>query len=303
MPGNISLISQSGAFGAAALDYMAGNELGVDKFASFGNKIDISEPDMLEYFSHEKETTVILLYAESIEKGSLKSGRTASGARAAVSHTGALAGSDQIYDAAFRQAGVVRAKSMESFFDIAKALAFQPPAAGRMVVVLTDGGGAGVMTVDECESLGIEIKNLPEDLTIKFEEMKRDGTLPSFATNVNPIDLTGSVTSEMFEKSVEVLLEHPQVHGVILIGLHHAPSLREDFVDRVHSVWKKHRKPLVFCDIGETEMARELRRRFEKLGVPSYPSPERAAAAMAGLVQYGVFLSDEKCLEAYLEKH
>jgi len=319
MPGNISLISQSGAFGAAALDYMAGNEFGVDKFASFGNKMDISEPEMLEYFSHEKETKVILLYAESIEKGreflevarrvshekpivALKSGRTASGARAAVSHTGALAGSDKIYDAAFRQAGVIRAKSMESFFDMAKALALQPPAAGRRVVVLTDGGGAGVMTVDECESLGIEITNLPEDLVTKFEEMKRDGTLPSFATNVNPVDLTGSVTSEMFEKSVRVLLDHPQVHGVILIGLHHAPAVREDFVDRVYSVWKISRKPLVFCDIGETEMARELRRRFEKLGVPAYPSPERAAAGMAGLVEYGVFLCHEGRLEAYLEK-
>jgi len=319
MPGNISLISQSGAFGAAALDYMAGNEFGVDKFASFGNKIDIGEPEMLEYFFHQTKTKVILLYAESIQKGrefldvarrvsrekpivALKSGRTASGARAAVSHTGALAGSDLIYDAAFRQAGVVRAKSMEGFFDIAKALALQPPAAGRRVVVLTDGGGAGVMTVDECELLGVEITNLPEDLAAAFEEMKKDGTLPSFATNVNPVDLTGSVTSEMFEKSVEVLLDHPQVDGVILIGLHHAPAVREDFVDRVHGVWKKHRKPLVFCDIGETEMARDLRRRSEKLGVPAYPSPERAAAAMAGLVHYGAFLRDQGCLEAYLDK-
>lgn len=319
MPGYISLVSQSGAFGAAALDYMTGSELGVDKFASFGNKIDIGETEMLEYFLRETKTKVMLLYAESIEKGReflevakrvsrekpivvFKSGRTASGARAALSHTGALAGSDRIYDAAFRQAGVVRARSMEAFFDMAKALALQPPAAGRGIVVLTDAGGPGVMTVDECESLGVEIARLPEDLAAQFEEMKKDGTLPSFATNVNPVDLTGSVTSEMFEKSVEVLLDHPQVHGVIFIGLHHVPAVREDFVDRVHSVWKKHRKPLVYCDIGETEMARELRRRFEKLGVPAYPSPERAAVAMVGLVRYGVFLQEEGCLEAYLQK-
>src|SRR3989304_2473516 len=158
MRGNIAIVTQSGAFGVAALDYLAGRQIGISKFVSFGNKCDVTESEMMHYLLYDKETHAILLYVEDIKHGrefiriakkvtlkkpiiALKAGRSAAGARAAASHTGAIAGSDKIYDAAFMQAGVFRAKDMEEFFDAGKALAMQPPAFGRNIGGLTDAGG------------------------------------------------------------------------------------------------------------------------------------------------------------------
>jgi len=166
MPGDIAIVTQSGAFGVAALDYLAGRQIGVSKFVSFGNKCDVTETEMLHYLLYDNETKAILLYVEDIKSGrefleiarkvaqkkpivALKSGRTDAGARAAASHTGAMAGSDRIYDAVFEQTGVFRAKDMEEFFDAGKALAMQPPATGRNVGVITDAGVPGIMAYDE----------------------------------------------------------------------------------------------------------------------------------------------------------
>ncbi|NIM98644.1 MAG: CoA-binding protein, partial [candidate division Zixibacteria bacterium] len=119
------------------------------------------------------------------------------------------------------------------------------------------------MAVDECESRGIKVKRFSEETIQKFEELKRKGTIPSFATNVNPLDLTGSATSEMFEDGTKIVLDDPEVHGVIVIGLHHVPALQEDFVDRIANLSKAYTKPVVACDIGETEMALYTRSRFD----------------------------------------
>jgi acyl-CoA synthetase (NDP forming) len=168
MAGPIAVVTQSGAFGAAALDYLSGKEMGVSKFVSFGNKADVTASEMLTYLLHDDETKVILFYAESIDKGrefmevakevtakkpivALKVGKTDAGARAAMSHTGSIAGSDRIYSAAFHQTGVLRARDFEDFFDMGKALAFQPPATGNTIAIITDAGGPGIMCVDECD--------------------------------------------------------------------------------------------------------------------------------------------------------
>ncbi|MFQ6087132.1 MAG: acetate--CoA ligase family protein, partial [Candidatus Bathyarchaeia archaeon] len=230
MPGPIAIVTQSGAFGVAALDYLAGRQLGLSKFVSFGNKIDVNESEMLEYLLHDEQTRVILLYAESIEAGrefmnvakrvtrekpivALKSGKTEAGIRAALSHTGAIAGSDRIYDSVFRQVGVLRVKDMEEFFDAGKALAFQPPAAGRNVAIITSAGGPAIMAADECESRGVRVKKFSDETIEKFEDLKKAGKIPSFATNLNPLDLTGSVTSEMFVEGMKILLEDPEIHS------------------------------------------------------------------------------------------
>ncbi|MCW3976609.1 MAG: CoA-binding protein [Candidatus Bathyarchaeota archaeon] len=319
MPGPIAIVTQSGAFGAAALDYLAGRQMGLSKFVSFGNKIDVNEPEMLEYLLHDEQTRVILLYAESIEAGrkfmnvakkvtrkkpivALKTGKSEAGIRAALSHTGAIAGSDRIYDSVFMQAGILRAKDMEEFFDAGKALAFQPPAAGRNVAIITSAGGPAIMAADECESRGVLVKKLSDKTIAKFEALKKAGKIPSFATNFNPVDLTGSVTSEMFVEGMKILLEDPEIHGIIVIGLHHAPALQEDFVDRIASLENCHAKPVVACDIGETEMALYLRFRFDKQGIPAYFSPEDAARAMIALVNYGQNLRKTGSFERYLEK-
>jgi len=319
MPGNIAIVTQSGAFGIAALDYLAGRQIGVSKFVSFGNKLDVNEAEMLHYLLHDEETKVILLYVEDIKSGreflkvakkvtkkkpivALKSGRTKAGARAAASHTGAMAGSDQIYDAVFAQTGILRVKDMEEFFDVGKALTMQPPATGNNVGIITDAGGPGIMAVDECELKGLNVKRFSDKTIQKFEKLKKNGKLPKFATNLNPVDITGSATSEMFEITTEILFEDREIHGIILLGLHHTPALQEDFIDRVAKVASNYEKPIVACDIGETEMALHTRYRFDKLGIPAYFSPEDAARSMNALVKYGLYLKRNRCLESYLEK-
>jgi acyl-CoA synthetase (NDP forming) len=319
MPGNISIVTQSGAFGAAALDYLTGLHTGVSKFVSFGNKIDVDEAEMLRYLYHDDETNVILLYVEDIKSGrkflkaaeeitkkkpvvALKSGRTEAGARAAASHTGAIAGSDKIYSAAFEQTGILRASDMDEFFHAGKALSMQIPAQGKNVGIITDAGGPGIMAADECGLKGLTVKRFSDETVGKFERLKAEGKIPKFATNFNPADITGSGTSGMFELATEILFQDPEIHGIVLLGLHHTPALTEDFVDKVARVARKYEKPIVACDIGETEMALSVRLRFDRFGVPAYSSPEDAARAMNALMRYGVYLKKKGKLEEYIKE-
>ncbi|MGQ9542975.1 MAG: acetate--CoA ligase family protein [Candidatus Bathyarchaeia archaeon] len=319
MQGSIAFVSQSGGFGAAALDYLTGNQIGISKFVSFGNKIDIAEPEILAYLGADERTRAILLYVESIDEGrefmdaakdvtrckpivALKSGRTMAGSRAAASHTGAMSGAGLIYDAAFSQVGVIKSSNMLEFFNVGKALAFQPPARGRNTAIVTDAGGPGVMAADECESRGINVKVFSDETSGRFEKLIEDGVLPPFIQYKNPVDLTGSATSQMFEEAMKIVIADDEVHGVIVIGIHHLPAIQEDFVERVAKVSAKALKPIVACDIGETEMALYIRSKFEKLGIPAYRSPEEAAQAMAALVSYGDYLSRRGCFDDYVER-
>lgn len=318
LPGYISIVSQSGAFGVAALDYLTGKQLGVSKFISFGNKIDVDESEILLYLLKDEKTKIILLYVESINDGrkfmkvaekvtkekpiiALKSGRTKAGARAAASHTAALSGTDEVYEAVFKQVGIIRAKNMEEFFDIGKALVFQPPADGDNIGIITDAGGPGILAVDECELSGISIKRFSEKIYEKLNSLRNNGKIPEFASIENPIDLTGIATSEMFEETAKILFEADEINGIILISLHHVPALQEDFIDKICKLSKNYSKPIVACDIGETEMALHIRARFEKGGIPAYSSPEDAARAMIALVKYGVYLKKKGYLKNYLK--
>jgi len=124
--------------------------------------------------------------------------------------------------------------------------------------------------------------------------------LPKFAAISNPVDLTGSVTDDMFEVAADLMFQDEEIHGIILLGLHHLPALREKYIDSVAQVSSKYSKPIVMCDIGETEMALYTRFRFDKLGAPSYPSPEDAARAMNALARYGGYLKNSNCAEEYI---
>jgi len=317
--GDITIVTQSGAFGVAALDFLTGRQIGISKFVSFGNKCDVTESEMMHYMLYDRETTVILLYVEDIKHGrdflrlakkvtlkkpivALKAGRSAAGARAASSHTGAIAGSDKVYDAAFEKTGVIRARDMEEFFDNGKALSMQPPAKGKSIGILTDAGGPGIMAVDECENNGLKVESFSEDTLQKFQKLKDRGVLPRFAAASNPVDLTGSATDEMFEIAADLMFQAPEVEGIILLGLHHLPSLQEKYIDGVAKVACNYDKPIVMCDIGETEMALYTRFRFDKLGIPSFPSPEDAARAMAALVKYGAYLKKNGCLDEHISE-
>lgn len=317
MPGSIAMITQSGAFGCAALDYLTGRQMGVSKFVSFGNKSDVSESDILNYLMYDAETKVILVYLEDVKDGRdfikiakqvtmkkpvvvIKSGRSNAGARAAASHTGAIAGSDKVYDAVFEQCGVIRAHSMEDFFDIGKALAMQPPASGSNIGILTDAGGPGVMTVDELETQGLTAEHFCKETDEKFDELKKQGQLLAIAATHNPVDLTGSVTDEQFTLSAEIMFQDKYTSGIILLGLHHMPGLQEKYIDDIAKISAKYTKPIVMVDIGETEMALYTRSRFDRLSVPSFSSPEDAARAMKALVWYGEYLKKNCALDKYI---
>ena len=158
------------------------------------------------------------------------------------------------------------------------------------------------MAVDECESNGLSVNRFSEEVLQKFQELKDQGVLPKFAATANPVDLTGSVTDDMYEVAADLMFRDPEVHGIILLGLHHLPALREKYIDGVAEVSSKYSKPIVMCDIGETEMALYTRFRFDKLGIPSYPSPEDAARAMSALVNYGAYLKKCGGAEEYISE-
>jgi len=317
MSGNIAMITQSGAFGSAALDYLAGRKMGVSKFVSFGNKCDASESDILEYLLEDEETHVVLIYLEDIKSGKdflrvakkvslkkpiviIKSGRSEAGARAAASHTGAIAGADKIYDAAFDKTGVIRAKNMNEFFIIGKALVAMKPAVGTNIGILTDAGGPGVMCVDECETVGLTVNKFSDPILEKFEELKENGKILKIAATNNPVDLTGSVIDDQFVVSADLMFQEKAISGIIFLGLHHMPGLQETYITGVAEIASKYDIPIVACDIGETEMALYTRDQFDRLGLPAYSSPEDAAHAMKALLEYGRFLQKNGALDAYI---
>ena len=158
------------------------------------------------------------------------------------------------------------------------------------------------MAVDECESNGLTVNRFSKETLQKFRKLKDQGVLPKFAATSNPVDLTGSVTDDMFEVAADLMFQAPEVNGIILLGLHHLPALREKYIDGVAQISSRYTKPIVMCDIGETEMALYTRSRFDKLGIPSFPSPEDAARAIGALARYGTYLKKEHLAEEYISE-
>ncbi len=227
--GNIGFSSQSGALGLAVLERAAERRLGLSAFVSVGNKADISSNDLLEYWEDDPETDVVLLYLESFGNPrkfarvarrvarqkpivAMKAGRTATGARAASSHTAALAGSEAAVDALFHQAGVLRVDTLEELLDVTGLLAAQPLPHGRNVAVLTNAGGLGILCADACESAGLTLPHLA-DATV--EELR--ASLPAEASLANPVDMLGSAVGETYEQALPPLLHDPGIDAVIVL--------------------------------------------------------------------------------------
>jgi acyl-CoA synthetase (NDP forming) len=308
-PGSISFLTQSGAFGAAALDYMAGHGMGIRGFVSYGNRCDVTEDELLTHYEKDIRTNVILLYVEGLAKGreflsraketskrkpivALKSGKTEAGTRAAVSHTAALAGSEQVYDGAFKQAGIVRAKNVEELFDFGRALALQPPTFTKKVAVITNAGGPGIIAADALEESGLILPRFTDRIMTRFSEYKSKKLLLPVQSGFNPIDLSAEATSDMFALAIETVLADPEIGGLLLITLHHAPTILDDAVDRIAKTVPKYRKPVTVCDMGATEMAQTMLLAYEKRGLPSFDVPERAARALWAISDYGAYLRD-----------
>jgi len=303
--GDIAFISQSGAMGVAFLDWMTMENIGLSCFISYGNKADVDEIDLLEYLLHDEKCKVIAMYLEEITNGkrfievasetskvkpivAIKAGRTMEGAKAVSSHTGALAGREEIVEAAFKKAGVIRAYDTHELFDYARALATGRIAFGDRIAIITDGGGAGVMATDkltdEKRGVGLKLAELKEETKL---ELKKH--IPPFAIPHNPIDLTGSVTPEMYGDVIEIVSRDENVDGIVVIVLIHPPGMNVKVVDEVEKAYKSTNKPILIAATGG-EPTQKILRIFQERGIPSYPEVERAVKAMKCLVERGRYL-------------
>ena len=299
--GYISFISQSGAFASALLDWMAYHGIGVSRAISYGNKVDVDDIDLIEYLGDDDKTKVIIMYLEGLKPGRgrlfiekarevsrkkpiviYKAGKTARGGLAAASHTAALAGDYQLYQAAIRQAGLIEAFSFDDIMDISKVLLTQPLMKGRRVYVITDAGGVGVMLTDALSSEGFELPRTPEDLKNELREI-----LPPHCIVENPIDLTGDTDDERYIKVLEKVLPREDVDAVVVVALPQVPGIKGTLFDYLVEAKNKYNKPLLVVIIGGPE-AEKFKNILEDKGIPVFESPERAAKALAALYRYSL---------------
>jgi acetyl coenzyme A synthetase (ADP forming)-like protein len=296
--GHISFISQSGAMLVSIIDWSKAAGLGFSHFVSLGNKADLNETDFLEYAGWDPATRVILCYLEDIvdgpkflEKASristhkpiivLKAGSSPAGARAATSHTGALAGSDSAYDAAFKQSAVLRVENMEELFDMAFAFANQPLPEGDRIAIITNSGGPGILTTDRLEKAGLHIARFAAETSRQLRTF-----LPPEASIYNPVDVLGDAGAERYRFALEKVLSDPQVDGVIALL---CPTATTDSREVAHSIMEIRKeipeKPLLSVFMGGKEI-QEGQNILREARIPCYTFPERAVAAMEGMVRY-----------------
>jgi len=301
--GHISFITQSGAFGSVLMDVMANDGVGVSKFIAIGNKVDVTEIELLDYLEKDVETRCITAYLESISDGKeflkvskrvtrikpiviFKAGKSEKAKQAVMSHTGAIAGSAEIYSAAFKQAGVIEAKNSQEIFDYAKALANQPIMKENKIAIITDGGGFGIVATDEAVKLGLEVPALEDSTIRKLKEF-----LPPYSSTHNPIDLTGDATDERYKKTIDTVLKDKNISGAVIIALMQIPTLTDEFVNVLRDS-KLHGKPITVCSAGGGYVMDRVRK-LESYGIPVYPTPERAVQGLWVLYEYGQILQKE----------
>ncbi len=298
LPGPLALISQSGALGIALMGWTIIEKVGLSAVVSIGNKSDIDDADLLEFFREDENTKAILIYMEGVKDGRkfletakevskvkpivvIKAGRSERGAKAAASHTGSLAGSDRIYDAAFKQSGIIRAYTIGEAFDYARTLSNLPEPEGDNFVIITNGGGIGVMATDAAEESGLHLYDDLEQLKVFANYM------PPFGSYKNPVDLTGMAGAEGYEGAIKAALEHPEMHSIAVLYCQTAvldPRELADIVIREYNESSR-KKPLVVAIVGGIE-AREAIERLNEEGIPAYPEPDRAVKALAALYRW-----------------
>ncbi len=299
-PGNIAIFSQSGALCTSMLDLARSRNLGVSKLVSIGNKTDISENDLLTYFTTDNETKVIAGYLENIVNGDkfikiaentslkkpvvlLKSGTTEAGQRVAASHTGVLTGKDTAYAAAFKRSGVIRADTFEALFDYATALAMQPLPKGDRVLIITNSGGPGTMAADAVEKSGMTVAELDRNTAAALRD-----TLPDETSVGNPVDVLGDASPAHYKKALEAAQNDDSVDSIIVILTPQAMTNPTETVQAIASQ-SKGTKPVLASFMGGKEILPN-REEFTEAGLPDFESPERAVAALKVMYQYGQWL-------------
>ncbi|BAH75495.1 MULTISPECIES: acetate--CoA ligase alpha subunit [Solidesulfovibrio] len=284
--GSIAFFSQSGALCTAILDWALGENVGFSKFVSLGNKAVINEGNMLEYLRTDPNTSVILGYIENVEHGAdfieqaakvtqekpvimIKSGTTTAGAKAASSHTGAIAGSDQAYTAAFRKTGVIRANDMATLFDLAQAFSTQPLPEGPGLCIVTNSGGPGILAADATEKSSLNMARLSNSTIERMKEF-----LPPYASLYNPVDLIGDAPAERYRKTLEVVIDDPQVHSILVLLTPTASAEIIETAEAIIEVSKKTKKP-IFVNYMGGQRTRPGQKMLTDAGIPCsiYPEP------------------------------
>ncbi|HET9948637.1 MAG TPA: acetate--CoA ligase family protein, partial [Longimicrobiales bacterium] len=305
-PGGIAFVTQSGAIVTSVLDWAHSRGIGFSHLVSLGTMADVDFGDMLDFLADDADTSAILLYVEGIREPrkfmsaaraasrmkpvlAVKAGRHEASARAARSHTGALAGADAVYEAAFRRAGILRVYSLEALFDAVETLSLTRPARaargetqGGRLAILTNGGGLGVLAVDALVDEGGRLAELAPETVERL-----DGVLPGTWSRANPVDIVGDAPGDRYEEALRALVGDPGVDGVLVINCPTAVVRRTDAAEAiVRAAGKKLRGPLLTSFVG-AETAEEPRALLRRHGIPTYESPEDAVRAFMHLVEYG----------------
>jgi len=295
--GSVAITSQSGAINSVVLDWARATSIGFSKFVSVGNKLDIDEADLLTYLRDDERTSVIGMYIEGIDRGkefmaqareasmtkpiiALKAGRTGSGAKAASSHTGALSGSDKVYDAAMAQSGVMRVKTVEELFDLLQVFSSMPLPKGDGLAIVTNAGGLGVMAADAASDGGLTLASFAKATTDKLR-----ASLPEEANIYNPVDVIGDADAARFEGAIRTVMDDPNVHMVVAMV---APTDLLDITAVARTIASFAGKvdiPIATALVGGQNMA-EGAALLRAAGVPNYDSPDRAVWALGAMDRY-----------------
>lgn len=300
--GNIAFISQSGALGTALLDYAQGENVGFSKFISLGNKVDVTEIEILRYLKDDPNTDVIMMYLEDIGNGRefielareitggetkkakpilvIKSGRTAQGAKAASSHTGSLMGADEVYDAVFAQSGVLRMDSAEEMFDLAIVFANQPLMKGSRVAIVTNAGGPGIMATDACVRYGLQMAEMSPETVAKLKEK-----LPPTSNFSNPIDVIGDAQHDRYEHALRTVIAEPNVDAVLVLLTPQAMTEAEATAQVIVDLDKASDKTIVTCFMGHSDVEAGVKV-LKANQIPHCAFPENSAQTLAVMNRY-----------------
>lgn len=292
--GRLSIISQSGAITVILMEALARDGLGIAKAINYGNRLDVDDADALDYLADDPRTGAVAMYMESVADGRKflnaakafaskkplvvwKAGKHALGAAAVASHTATLAGTYGLYEAAFRQAGAVEAYGFDHMIDAAKAVALMDyPCVGNRLLVVTNGGGMAVAASDQAEREGFLMPRMPDEARAKL-----DASLPPFFVKNNPIDITGSGKDEDYTTALREALPH--YDAAVVIVLMGATTVTERATEAIAAACHEARKPVTCCILQGLGYTRDAMNSLLKLGIPVYPSPERAVRALAAL--------------------
>ncbi|MGB4581577.1 MAG: acetate--CoA ligase family protein [Coriobacteriia bacterium] len=298
--GSISFLSQSGALGTAILDWAAGERIGLAHFVSLGNKADVSEVDLVRAWSEDPDTGVVVAYLEAISDGrafvdavralvervpfiALTAGSSDAGARAVSSHTGSLAGSKQAYDAAFRKAGAIAARTVEELFDLAEGFARQPLPARQGAVILTNAGGPAILATDACEEHGVALATLEQETTVALREV-----LPAAASVYNPVDILGDAPAERYAQAATILLSDPNVGSLIVVLTPQAMTEPAETARAIAQASGGTGVTTLAVFMGDATVASAMQV-LKESGIPGYSFPERAVATLAAMQRYSAF--------------